>query len=43
MSEKKQGVAANVLYSYIGLTYVNVVMTIIRNQYYFGINISVYL
>ena len=41
--QEKRGVTANVLYLYIGSTYVNVWVAIIRNWYYFGINMSVYL
>ena len=37
---KKQGVAANILYPYVGPTYIHVGVVIIRNRYYFGINVE---
>jgi hypothetical protein len=37
---KKWGVTTNIPYPYIGPIYVNVGVEIIRNMYYFGINIS---
>ena len=39
--QKKQGVAANVLYTYVGPTYVDFVVAIIRYRYYFQINITI--
>ena len=39
--QKKQGVAANILYPYVGPIYLNVVVVIIENWYYFQINMSV--
>ena len=40
---EKQGVVAKLSQPYVGPTYVNVVAAVIRNWYYFQINMSVYL
>ena len=42
LTPQKQGVAENVSYSYIGAMYVSVVVAIIRNLYYFQINIVIF-
>ena len=38
ITKKKRGVVANFLYTYIGPTYVDFVVAIIRHRYYFQIN-----
>ena len=40
--QKERGVAANVLYTYVGPTYLDFVVAIIRYRYYFQINTSMY-
>ena len=41
ISKKKQGVVANFSYTYVGPTYINGVVSRIRYQYYFQMNMKV--